>query len=65
MTLDEFFAGHDDSRRIFDTLQAAVDAVGPADVRATRSQVAFRNGHAFAWAWIPVSTCTGTSHPWC
>ena len=51
MTLGEFFSGREESRRIFDTLRAAVDALGPAEVRATKSQIAFRRGKAFAWAW--------------
>jgi hypothetical protein len=53
MTLDEFFAGQPDSRRIFESLQSAVDALGPAQLRVTKSQVAFRRCRAFAWAWMP------------
>jgi hypothetical protein len=61
MTLDDFFRGRDESRRIFDALRAAVEAVGPVELRVTKSQVAFRKvpmqvrGHrvAFAWAWMP------------
>jgi hypothetical protein len=30
MNLDEFFGGQEESRRIFDALQRAMDAVGPA-----------------------------------
>ncbi len=53
MTLDEFFAGWEESRQIFDTLRAAIEALGPVDVRVTKSQVAFRRRKAFAWAWVP------------
>jgi hypothetical protein len=53
MTLDEFFSGREESRRIFDTLRAAIDALGPADLRVTKSQVAFRRSRSFAWAWVP------------
>jgi hypothetical protein len=61
MTLDDFFRGRDESRRIFDALRAAVEAVGPVELRVTKSQVAFRKvpaqlrgrGIAFAWAWMP------------
>jgi len=53
VTLDEFFAGHHDSQRIFETLRSAVDALGPVEVRVTKSQVAFRRRRAFAWAWMP------------
>jgi len=61
MTLDDFFRGRDESRRIFEALRAAVEAVGPVELRVTKSQVAFRKvpvqlrgrGSAFAWAWMP------------
>ena len=53
MTLDEFFAGREESRHIFDALQSAIDALGPVEVRVTKSQVAFRRSKAFAWAWVP------------
>lgn len=51
--LDDFFAGHPDARRLFDAVRDAVDAIGPADVRVTRSQVAFRRRVGFAYAWMP------------
>lgn len=53
MTLEKLLAGHEDSRRILDALRAAVDALGPVEVRVTKSQVAFRRRRAFAWAWMP------------
>lgn len=53
MELDEFFAGQEEARLLFDTLCRALDAVGPAEMRVTKSQVAFRRRRAFAWAWMP------------
>ena len=53
MTLDEFFAGYPVSRPIFDALHAAIAALGPVEMRVTKSQVAFRRRKAFAWVWIP------------
>lgn len=58
MHLDEFFAGYDESRRVFDALRAAIEALeteasGVVEVRVTKSQVAFRRRKAFAWAWVP------------
>jgi len=53
VTVDEFFAGHDDSRRIFEAVAEAVAQAGPADVRATKSQVAFRRRTGFAFVWMP------------
>ena len=63
MTLDDFFAGRDESRLIFDTLRAAVAAVGEAELRVTKSQVAFRRRRAFAWAWIPGTYLRGRHAP--
>ena len=53
MTLDEFFAGREHSRRLFDTLLAAVAGIGEAKVSVTKSQVAFARRRAFAWVWLP------------
>jgi len=62
VTLDEFFAGPPEPRQIFDALRLAVDALGPVEVRVTKSQVAFRRRRAFAWAWMPGAYLRG-KHP--
>lgn len=54
LTLDEFFGPHEESRRLFDAVRAAVDDVlGETDVSVTRSQVAFRRRTGFAYVWRP------------
>lgn len=53
MTLDEFFTGFEPSRPLFDALVEAIHARGPAEIAVSKSQVAFRDGKAFAWAWLP------------
>lgn len=53
MTVDEFFAGHEDAREIFDHLRRLIESLGPITLRVTKSQVAFRRRTAFAWAWMP------------
>ena len=63
MTLDDFFDGRNESRLIFDTLRDAVDAVGQAELRVTKSQVAFRRRRAFAWAWMPSTYLHGRHAP--
>ena len=63
MTLDEYFAGQPDSRLIFDALRSAVDALGPVQIRVTKSQVAFRRQRAFAWAWMPGMYLRGKHAP--
>ena len=62
MTVDEFFAGQEEARQIFDALRRVVDAIGPAEIRVTKSQVAFRRRRAFAFAWMPGMYLRG-KHP--
>lgn len=52
-TLDEFFAGQEASRTLFDALQAEIRLLGDVELRVTKSQVSFRRRIAFAWAWMP------------
>lgn len=51
--LGDFFDGRPDSHAVFAAVRAAVDAVGPAEIRVGRSQLAFRRRVGFAYAWIP------------
>lgn len=53
MTPDEFFGDQDEARRLFEALSARVAALGPAEMRVTKSQIAFWRRKAFAWAWMP------------
>lgn len=63
MTLDEFFVGHEASRPIFEALREAIEELGPAEVRVTKSQVAFHGKKAFAWAWVPDRYLRGQHAP--
>jgi hypothetical protein len=63
MTPDEFFAGHADSRLIFEVLRSAIEQVGPAEIRVTKSQVAFYRRKAFAWTWTPGRYLHGAHAP--
>ena len=53
MTPDEFFEGHEASRRLYEAVVAVMGRVGPAEVRITKSQIAFRRKRSFAWVWRP------------
>ena len=48
-----FFAGHPDGRAVAAAVVRAVVAIGPHDVRVSRSQVAFRRRTGFAYLWRP------------
>ena len=53
MTLDEFFSGFEDSRRLFEALAVTLGELGPLEVRVSKSQIAWVRRRAFAWAWLP------------
>jgi hypothetical protein len=53
LTLDEFFEGQAEARRVFEAVRTLIEALGPVAVQVTKSQVAFRRRKAFAWAWRP------------
>jgi hypothetical protein len=61
--LDQFFAGYPESRRLFDALYKVISTIGPADLRVTRGQIAFRRRTAFAWVWIPARHLRGKAAP--
>jgi hypothetical protein len=62
--VEDFFAGFEASRPIFEALQAAIAALGPAEMRVSKSQIAFRRRKTFAWAWVP-GRHLGRGHaPW-
>jgi hypothetical protein len=63
MTLDEYFKGYEESRKIFNALQKAVNDMGEAELRVTKSQVAFHRKKAFARVWIPEKYLRGRSTP--
>jgi hypothetical protein len=64
MTVDEFFAGQEESRQLYEALWEMLQALGPVQARATKSQVAFRRrGKAFAWAWMPGKYLRGPAAP--
>ena len=51
--LDQFFAGQPLGRAVFDVVRQRLAAIGPLEVRASRSQVAFRRRRGFAFLWLP------------
>lgn len=63
MTLDGYFAGKDQSHQLFETVHGMIRAMGAADVRVTKSQIAFYRRTAFAWAWMPGKYLRGRAAP--
>lgn len=48
-----YFAGHPQALAVYRRLLAYLAGIGPVEVRVTRSQVAFRRRHGFAFLWLP------------
>lgn len=63
MTLDDFLATHPASSQLFAALSAAIASIGPAELRITKSQAAFRRQQTFAWAWLPGMYLHGRTAP--
>jgi hypothetical protein len=63
MTPDEFFADQEVPKQLFERVQQAMEAIGNASIRATKSQIAFRRKRAFAWVWMPGQYLKGKHAP--
>lgn len=61
--LNLFFAGRPDSRRIHEAVVHAIGEIGPAEIRVSRSQIAFTHRRAFAWTWTPARYLSGECAP--
>jgi uncharacterized protein DUF5655 len=53
MQPEDFFAGHPDAHAVFEKVRAVLNQLGPLEVRASKSQVAFRRQRGFAFLWLP------------
>ena len=49
----EFFAGRPLGFAVYERVREVIDRLGHAEVRTTRSQVAFHRRRGFAWLWRP------------
>ena len=63
MTPDEFFAGKEPSKKLFDAVRREVESLGEVSMRVTKSQIAFRRQRAFAWVWTPGQYLKGAVAP--
>lgn len=63
MTLDGYFAEHEESWHLFVALHTRIIALDSVELKVTKSQVAFRRRKAFAWAWIPGKYLRGQTAP--
>jgi hypothetical protein len=61
--VDEFFAGHGESKILFEVLYAVVAAWVPVELRVTKSQIALSRDKAFARVWVPGKYLRGETAP--
>jgi hypothetical protein len=52
-TPESFLEGHQLALAVYARVREAIAALGPFEVRTTKSQVAFRRKHGFAFLWLP------------
>jgi hypothetical protein len=50
---EAFFAGRPTGLAAYRRVRAVLEAMGPVEVRVTKSQVAFRRRRGFAYLWLP------------
>lgn len=62
-TFDEYFGGQDDARQIFEAVLGVIETLGPAEMRVSKSQIAFRCRRTFAWVWMPGRYLRGNVAP--
>lgn len=63
MTLDEYFAGQTEPRRLFDDVCRAMALLGRYENTISKSQIAFRRRVGFAWVWMPRKVLRGRGAP--
>jgi hypothetical protein len=63
MTLDEYFDGKEESRRLFDALRERIESLGTVEMVVQKSQIAFRRKKGFAYVWIPGKYLRGRVAP--
>jgi hypothetical protein len=61
--LDEFFEGLQESYDLFEAVLKEINVLGAAEMRVSKSQIAFRRKKAFAWVWVPGKYLHGKTAP--
>ena len=63
MKPEEFFAGHEVSKKLYEAIAREISAIGPFNMRVTKSQIAFRRQRNLAVVWIPGQYLKGRVAP--
>jgi hypothetical protein len=62
-TPEQFFAGKEHARALFECIRQEVDNFGSVEMRVSTSQIAFRRGRNFALVWMPGQYLKGPTPP--
>jgi hypothetical protein len=57
---EHLFTGEPGALSAYRAVKDMLEAIGPVEVRTTRSQVAFRRRRGFAFLWLPVAWARGS-----
>lgn len=52
-TIEGLFEGRPESYRLFQAVQRYIESIGPVNIEAAKTQVAFSLTTKFAWVWLP------------
>ena len=60
---DSFFAGDEKALGVYRAIRSAIEAIGPAELKVSKSQIGFCRAHPFAAVWRPVQYLSGERAP--
>lgn len=64
IALEQYFKGRDPrAPELFQAVRLAIQSIGDAEIRVTKSQIAFRRARSFAWTWLPGQYLSGEVAP--
>ena len=63
MTVEDFFEGREESKRLFDAIKRQVARLGEATILVSKSQIAFKRKKNFAIVWVPGKYLDGRVAP--
>lgn len=54
--IEAFFAGKPEAKALFMAVERKIQAIGPAIIKVSKTQISFATRTQFAWVWMPLPT---------
>lgn len=54
--IEVFFAGKPEAKALFMAVERKIQAIGPAIIKVSKTQISFATRTQFAWVWMPLPT---------